>query len=156
MRPIPCSNFAALAAILLWAVMSSRAEAAPPPPPESVVAVFVDAWNTHDREAFGKLFAADADWMTASGLRLRGRDRIQAYLAEEHAGWAKRTRMKATNVHVRVLANDSVSVMFEWEITDSADGPGAASQRRLGNNFFVVARTDTGWIIVAGQVARKP
>jgi uncharacterized protein (TIGR02246 family) len=119
--------------------------------PEGLVNGFVAAWNSHDAAAFGKLFAADADWVTASGLRLRGRDKIQAYLAEEHATWAKTTRMQATNIHVRRASADTVTLFFEWEITDIAAG----SSRR-GNNVFVATRPDAGWIIGAGQVARKP
>jgi uncharacterized protein (TIGR02246 family) len=139
------------AAFALMASMALSAQLARAAEPGDLVSGFVAAWNAHDAAAFGKLFAADADWVTASGLRLRGRDKIQAYLAEEHATWAKTTRMQATNVHLRGLNADTVTVFFEWEITDTT----AASSRR-GNNVFVATRSDTGWTIGAGQVARKP
>lgn len=96
--------------------------------------------------------AADADWVTASGIRLRGRDRIQAYLADEHATWAKRTSMRALNIHVRPLNAKAAIVLFEWEIATPGEDGGAPSVAR-GNNLFV-AFDDNGWIIVSGQVAR--
>jgi uncharacterized protein (TIGR02246 family) len=141
-------TFAAFALMTSMALSTQQARAAEP---DALVNGFVAAWNSHDAAAFGKLFAADADWVTASGLRLRGRDRIQAYLAEEHATWAKTTRMQVTNVHLRRLNPDTVTVFFEWEITDAAAG----SSRR-GNNVFVATRSGAGWSIGAGQVARKP
>ena len=97
--------------------------------------------------------ADDADWVTASGIRLLGRDKIQAYLADEHATWAKTTTMRAMNVHVCSLNRDSAVVLFDWEIATPAEDGGASSVAR-GNNQFVAVR-DGGWRIVSGQVARK-
>ena len=113
---------------------------------------FVEAWNAHDAAAFGALTATDADWVTASGIRLLGRDKIQAYLADEHATWAKRTTMKALNIHVRSLSAKTAIVLFEWEIATPGEAGSAPSVAR-GNNLFV-AIDDNGWTIVAGQVAR--
>jgi uncharacterized protein (TIGR02246 family) len=114
---------------------------------------FVEAWNRHDAAAFGALIAKDADWVTASGIRLSGRDRIQAYLADEHATWARTTTMRALNIHVRPLGDRSAVVLFEWEIVTPAQEGAAASVAR-GNNLFVAIQ-DSGWTIVSGQVARK-
>jgi uncharacterized protein (TIGR02246 family) len=113
---------------------------------------FAEGWNAHDAASFGALMAMDADWVTASGIRLRGRDKIQAYLAEEHATWAKRTSMRTLNIHVRALNAKMAIVLFEWEIATPDEGGGAPSVAR-GNNLFV-AIDDNGWIIVSGQVAR--
>jgi len=96
--------------------------------------------------------AADADWVTASGVRLRSRDKIQSFLAEEHATWAKTTSMRALNVQVRAMNDKTAVVLFEWEIATPGKEGGAPSLAR-GNNLFV-AVDDQGWTIVAGQVAR--
>jgi uncharacterized protein (TIGR02246 family) len=119
---------------------------------EGLVARFVTAWNAHEPAAFAVLMAADADWVTASGIRLRGRDRIQAYLAEEHATWARPTSMRAMNIHVRRLDRVTAIVLFEWEIVTPGKDGGTPSVAR-GNNLFVASH-DKGWTIVAGQVAR--
>ena len=147
-------NLVTLTVILLWAGMPLRAES-PAAKPDSLVTAFVDAWNTHDPAAFGKLFAPDADWVTASGIRLRGREKIRDFLAEEHAGWARHTRMQATNIHVRPTGDQAASVFFEWEISEEAAGSTEARSPRRGNNLFVVMRAESGWTIVAGQVARS-
>ena len=96
--------------------------------------------------------ATDADWVTASGIRLRGRDKIQAYLAEEHATWAKPTSMRAIEHPGASDEQQDGSRPFEWEIATPGKEGGAPSVAR-GNNLFV-AVDDKGWIIVAGQVAR--
>jgi uncharacterized protein (TIGR02246 family) len=121
--------------------------------PDELVAQFVAAWNAHDAPAFGKLFASDADWVTASGKRLHGRDAIVAYLGEEHASWARATRMQSAQVHVRRVDEATAAVFFEWQI--AAPNPEANAAPRRGNNLFVAARTPEGWTIVAGQVARN-
>jgi uncharacterized protein (TIGR02246 family) len=135
-------------ALLAGAALSTHAQDSAQP--EQLANRFIAAWNAHDAVAFGKLFAADADWVTASGQRLQGRERIRAYLGEEHAGWAKGTRMQASNIHVRRRDDDSATVFFEWEISEAGKPP------RSGNNVLVAERSANHWRIVAGQVARKP
>jgi uncharacterized protein (TIGR02246 family) len=113
---------------------------------------FAAAWNAHDAAAFGALMAVDADWVTASGIRLAGRDRIQAYLGEEHSTWAKHTTMRVSNIRVRALDAKTAVVLFEWEI-ETPGKEGAVPTVSRGNNLFVVVN-ENGWTVVAGQVAR--
>lgn len=122
--------------------------------PETVAARFVAAWNAHDAEGFGRLLATDADWVTAGGLRLQGRANVRSFLGNEHATWAKHTGMRAVSVHVRPLSTGSASVFLEWEIFAEAGVPGSPPRR--GNNLFVAVRGESGWVIVAGQVALAP
>lgn len=136
-----------------WAVESVSAEG-PIREPGDLATRFAAAWNAHDSAAFAALMATDADWVTASGVRLRGRAQIQAFLAEEHELWAHRTTMRALNIRVRSLDRKTAVVLFEWEIA-TPRGPGEAPLVSRGNNLFV-ASDDKGWIIVAGQVARAP
>jgi|SRR5688500_4881360 ketosteroid isomerase-like protein len=58
---------------------------------------FVDAWNTHDVRAFGRLYADDADWVTVGGDRHKG-VAIEGALAKEHASWARTTTLRASDV----------------------------------------------------------
>jgi uncharacterized protein (TIGR02246 family) len=143
-----------LALALLLACPATSVPAEGPSENADVLAMrFVEAWNRHDPAAFGALMATNADWVTASGLRLSGRDKIQAYLADEHATWAKTTTMRALNVHVRPIGDKSAVVLFDWEIATPAQEGGAPSVAR-GNNLFVAIQA-RGWTIVSGQVARK-
>ena len=140
----------ALTLLFTWQGVSVADE--PPRDARELATRFAEAWNDHDAASFGALMAVDADWVTASGLRLRGRDKIQAYLAEEHSTWAKHTSMRAKNISVRPLTAKTAIVLFEWEIETPGDAGGAPSVAR-GNNMFV-ASYDSHWTIVAGQVAR--
>lgn len=142
-----------LASLVLWAgsVLPALAESAPKGP-ELVVSQFVEAWNAHDMRALGDLLTTDVDWVTASGKRLGGREKVRAYLAEEHSTWARTTRMEAADVYVRHLNRGTAMVFFEWQIAP-AKGEAAAPPRR-GNNLFIARQFGSGWILAAGQVAR--
>ena len=124
------------------------------PNPGDLLVGFVAAWNTHNPKAFGDLMASDADWVTASGKRLRGRELIVGFLAAEHSSWAKHTIMRTRSTHVRMLDQKTAVLMLEWEILTPGEN-GAAPTVARGNNVFV-ALQERGWLIVAGQVARAP
>ena len=49
-----------------------------------VVSGFAETWNHHDMEAFGKLFAPDADFVNVGGSWLKGRQDIQMNHAFYH------------------------------------------------------------------------
>ena len=49
---------------------------------------FVDAWNTRDVRALGRLCADEADWVRVGGERHKGRVAVEGALAKEHASWA--------------------------------------------------------------------
>ena len=151
MRLVPW--FIKLPALLLWFACAPASSAGElPADARSLATLFVDAWNSHDAASFAVLLADDADWVTASGLRLNGRESIRAYLSVEHATWAKRTRMQASNIQVRALNENTSIVSFEWAIATPGEGGGKPSVAR-GNNLFV-AIDKKGWVIISGQVAR--
>src|SRR5271156_6740297 len=50
----------------------------------NVVAGFATTWNRHDLDAFGKLFAPDADFVNVAGVLWTGRQSIQAQHAYSH------------------------------------------------------------------------
>lgn len=122
---------------------------------DAVVERFVRAWNEHDMDAFGRLFAVDADWVTASGVHVTGRDRIQAYLAQEHATWAKTTTMKATDTRVRRISGDMAAVFFKWQIEGALDLASNEVTVSRGSNFLVATRQHSGWSVVAGEAASR-
>ena len=122
---------------------------------DAIAEQFVRAWNEHDMEAFGRLFVVDADWVTASGLHVNGRDDIQAYLAREHATWAKATTMKALDTRVRRISADMAIVFLQWQIEGALDPASKEVTMTRGNNLFVASMQQNGWSIVAGQVASR-
>jgi uncharacterized protein (TIGR02246 family) len=114
---------------------------------------FVDAWNTHDVREFGRLYANDADWVTVGGDRHKGRVAVEGVLAKEHAGWARTTMLRATDVAVRAIDSENAIVMFKWEITRPKE---SAVTPVRGNTLLVAAKQDGRWIITAGQAAAVP
>lgn len=143
----------ALCVSLAWSAAPIQAQ---PAGPETLVDVFVRAWNNHDAKAFGEMFSETAHWVTASGVRVKGRPEIQAFLGNEHITWARTTTMKAADVEVRFIGADVAVVFFRWDIVDVAnrDGKGVSSFR--GSTLFVAANEANRWSVAAGQVASAP
>jgi uncharacterized protein (TIGR02246 family) len=113
--------------------------------PEAVAERFIEAWNAHAPHSFGIVLVKDADWVTASGIVLRGRDDIVGYLGREHETWARDTRMTAVRIHSRLVSRHTVVVRLEWEISDAATSFPGVTQ-------FVVTRSDGEWRVASGQV----
>jgi uncharacterized protein (TIGR02246 family) len=120
-----------------------------------LVSGFVNAWNNHDVKAFGRLFADDADWVMAAGVRMRGRAAIEAALEREHTTWARTTIIAASEPLVRRWSADSAVVLFNWEIREAAVDHTEAPPSR-GNTMIVARKDSDEWRIVSGQVARSP
>jgi len=130
----------------------------------SVVAGFATTWNRHDLDAFGKLFAPDADFVNVAGSLWLGRQSIQAQHAYTHGvipadspgfseedrfyhGIFKNSRMKFNQVNVRFLRKDVAIAHVNWELL----GDVRTQSPRRGVFLFVLARQDSGWLIAAAQ-----
>ena len=87
------------------------------------------------------------------GARHKGRVAIEGVLANEHAGWARPTILRATDVAVRAIDSENAIVMFKWEITRHEESGGRPLR---GNTLLVAAKQDGRWIITAGQAAAVP
>jgi uncharacterized protein (TIGR02246 family) len=133
-----------------WCV-SALPASAQVPTPDALVDSFLQAWNTHDPRVLDAALADDADWVTASTLRLSSREAIQSYLAHEHSTWARTTQMSAGTRTMRMPSADVAVVSFDWVITGGTDRQGNPAVFR-GANMFVATRGLTGWRLIAGQV----
>jgi len=126
------------------------------------VAGFATTWNAHDMDAFGKLFAPDADFVNVGGLLSVGRQDIQLHHAWSHGAISKETfpngnpayygifkhsTMKFNQVDVRFLRKDVAIAHVNWELLGDARTP----TPRLGMLLFVLTRQDGGWLIAAAQ-----
>lgn len=134
--------------LLVWVPTGCRAQAVGS---EAVVDGFVRAWNTHDMKGFGGVFTEDADWITVSGVRVKGRAEILSFLEKEHATWAKTTTFTATSTEERVVGADLAVIYFNWEITGAVDPQGKAAGPYRGISMFVAAKQADGWKVFAGQ-----
>jgi uncharacterized protein (TIGR02246 family) len=141
----------AIAAIVGLLTVGHAAPRAQPSGPQTLAHGFVRAWNAHHANAFGALFSEDADWVPASGVRVKGRAEIQSLLGREHLTWARTTTMSANEIEVRLVGQEAAVVLFTWEIVGSGD---TTASRFRGNTMMVAAKRSDRWLAVAGQVAR--
>jgi ketosteroid isomerase-like protein len=122
------------------------------------------AWNRHDMEAFGKLFAPDADFVNVAGLKWTGRQSIQAQHAYIHGaipadspgfgaedrryyGIFKSSTLKFDEIEIRFLRNDVAVSHVHWEL----DGDARTQNPRRGVFLFVLTRHNAQWLIAAAQ-----
>lgn len=124
---------------------------------------FTTAWNHHDMDAFGHLFAADADFVNVAGVLMQGREEIQMHHAWSHGAIPKTTRVPGTlaanygifksstmnfdAVDVRFLRRDVALAHVKWQLL----GDTRSSTPRHGVLLFVLTRTKDGWQIASAQ-----
>ena len=147
---VMCKHLVALVIVFGW---TAGAAAGQPSAAGALADAFVDASNTHDVRALGRLYADDADRVTVGGERHKGRVAVEGVLAKEHASWARTTILRATDVSVRAIDSENAIVMFKWEITRTEES-GVRPLR--GNTVLVAAKQDGRWIITAGKAAAVP
>jgi ketosteroid isomerase-like protein len=130
----------------------------------NVVAGFATTWNHHDLDAFGKLFAPDADFVNVAGVLWTGRKSIQAQHAYIHGvippdspgfseedrryyGIFKNSTLKFDQIEVRLLRKEVAIARVNWELL----GDARAQNSRRGVFIFVLTRENAGWLITAAQ-----
>jgi hypothetical protein len=130
----------------------------------NVVAGFATAWNRHDMDAFGKLFAPDAEFVNVAGTCWTGRQSIQAQHAFTHGaipadspgfgaedrpyyGIFRNSTMKFERIDVRFLRKEVAITRVSWELLGDARTPNP----RRGVFMFVLNREHGGWLIAAAQ-----
>jgi len=127
------------------------------------VSGFVTAWNQHDMEAFGKLFAADADFVNVAGAWWKGRESIQMNHAWSHGaiprdtpgfekldqyyGIFKTSTLRFTQIDVRFLRKDVAVALVNSELVGDARTPNP----RHTVLTIVLIRQNGGWLIAAAQ-----
>lgn len=125
------------------------------------VSGFVDAWNRHDMDAFGKLFAPDADFVNVAGDWWQGREAIQREHAYSHGaipvdtagepvrhyGIFKTSTLRFPRMEVRFLRTDVAVVHVSMELLGDTRTPNA----RQTTATFVLTRQDGKWLIAAAQ-----
>jgi hypothetical protein len=130
----------------------------------NVVAGFATTWNRHDLDAFGKLFAPDADFVNVAGVSWTGRQSIQAQHAYSHGvipadspgfseedrryyGIFKNSTLNFDQIDVRFLRKEVAIAQVNWELL----GDARTQNPRRGVFMFVLTRQNVGWLIAAAQ-----
>jgi ketosteroid isomerase-like protein len=129
-----------------------------------VVAGFATAWNHHDLDAFGKLFAPDADFINVAGVLWTGRQSIQAQHAYSHGvipanslgfseedrrhyGIFKNSTLTFDQIDVRSPRKGIAIAHVNWELL----GDDRTQNSRRGVFTFVLTRQNVGWLIASAQ-----
>jgi len=129
-----------------------------------VVAGVATAWNRHDLDAFGKLFAPDAEFVNVAGVLWKGRQSIQAQHAYSHGvipadspgfseqdrryyGIFKNSTLIFDQIDVRLLRKEVAIAHVNWQLL----GDDRTQNPRRGVFIFVLTRQSFGWLIAAAQ-----
>jgi ketosteroid isomerase-like protein len=130
----------------------------------NVVTGFATTWNHHDLDAFGKLFAPDANFVNVAGLLWTGRESIQAHIAYSHGaipadspgfssgdqryyGIFKNSTLKFDQIDIRLLRKDVAIAHVSWDLL----GDSRTQNPRRGVFVFVLTRQNGVWLIATAQ-----
>ncbi len=110
-----------------------------------------DAWNRHDMKLLSGLVAEDVDFITVSGIWLKGKKAFEEHHAKLHAMQFKESVWTTTDVKVTFLKPDIALVHVSWGIKGDKDPDGTPRQPRHGIFTRVVTKRDSQWLIQASQ-----
>ena len=159
-------SFRLVAVMALLASLSATCVLAAPRGADEVrkaVEGFATDWNHHDMDAFGKLFAPDAEFVNVIGIVMKGRQEIQMHHAWAHGAIPKTTQVPGTKpanygifknstmkfdaIEMRFLRSDVALAHVKWQLLRDTR---TATPRR-GVLLFVLTHGNNGWLIDSGQ-----
>jgi uncharacterized protein (TIGR02246 family) len=124
---------------------------------------FAETWNRHDMEAFGALFAPDADFVNVTGHWWKGRHQIHANHAFVHGkiledlskvtipsrnhGIFKDSTYHFDRIDVRFINEDVAVAHGVWTML----GDSRTQDPRYGMMTFVVVRESQQWRVSVAQ-----
>lgn len=109
-----------------------------------IVQQIQDGWNAHDGKAFAAPFAADADYVVVSGMKIKGREVIEKGHVSIFTTIYKESHNVATIKGIRFLRPDVAVVHVEWNLEVR---PGGEKARAM--NSMVLTKDGGKWSIVA-------
>ena len=126
------------------------------------VARFAEAWNRHDMDAFGALFARDADFVNVTGQLWKGREEIQRRHAYTHGaipreavpealpanyGIFKSSTYHFDRIDVRLLGPNLAIAHGAWTMR----GDARTTEPRRGMMTFTLTWDGDDWLYEAVQ-----
>jgi uncharacterized protein (TIGR02246 family) len=116
-----------------------------------IIAGIEESWNSHDMEAYGKLFREDAHWVNVVGMHWRGRDAVMAAHAAYHATIFKNHQLKTDAVEIRSIG-DGYAIAVVTTTNDAFTTPdGTTLPQRQNLLSYMLAKDAEGWKIVHGH-----
>ena len=118
--------------------------------PGEITTRFQEAWNSHDMEAFGQLFNADATFVNRFGTYWRGRDQIVAGHAGIHSSIYRDSTLEIDVPDIDHITDD-VSILHFWTRLSAGAAHPAGPHQVDTLILAVVTRTDGKWRIRAAE-----
>lgn len=116
--------------------------------PTDITIRFQEAWNTHDMEAFGRLFHPDATFVNRFATYWRGVDQIVAGHARVHASIYSDSTLEIDPPDVDPISDDAAILHFWSRLTAGHAHP--AGPHQIDTLILAVAtRRDGEWRIQA-------
>ena len=106
---------------------------------------FEEAWNRHDMDAFGRLFADDADFVNVRGTRWIGRPAIQEAHTASHAAQFKNSRLRVGETTLRFPMPEVAVARSLWDLEGHTTPTGEPQPARKGILTNVLAKGPAGW-----------
>ena len=116
---------------------------------EDLVQQLVEAFNAKDAEAFGALFADDAEFVNIFGARMRGRNGIIDGHRQVFGTALKGTTLTLEGLDTITLGPDAAVSHATWRRDRDADAPATALPPGRGVFTLVGRQTGDGWKLAA-------
>lgn len=114
---------------------------------EGIAAKLAAVWNRYDAQAFGALFAEDAEFTNVFGMTVRGRAGIEALHAPIFKTIFSDSTLTVMETRVRLIRPDVASVDVKWKMTGARDPLGNPWPEREGLMNWIVTKHGETWLI---------
>jgi uncharacterized protein (TIGR02246 family) len=141
-RLISTAVFLILLALAQGSVAGDKADSGDEKALQEQNEAFVAAFNRGDIKAVAEAYAPDADFLSAQGQRVKGRDELEKYFANGFAK-SKGLKLKHSDSSVHFLKPDVAVADGTWEITGRPEGNPAR-----GHYTAILMKRDGQWLIV--------
>ena len=114
---------------------------------EGIAAKLAAAWNRYDAQAFGAVFAEDAEFTNVFGMAVKGRAGIEALHAPLFKTIFSDSTLTVTETRVRLIRPDVASVDVKWKMTGARDPLGNPWPDREGLLNWITTKHGDTWLI---------
>jgi len=137
--------------LLFVSVLFAATSAAQSATPVAVVDDFLKAWNSHDANAFDRLFTKDAIWVPVAETRVVGHSDVIKEFEQIHTKWAKKTTIIARDIKAQSIRPDVAVILFHGKFVQDAKEVPALDRAMI----MVAVKQADGWRVAAGQVTKQ-
>ncbi|MEW6734471.1 MAG: SgcJ/EcaC family oxidoreductase [Acidobacteriota bacterium] len=118
---------------------------------QDIVGCLEASWNTHDMNAFGDLFAEDADFVNVFGMRWRDKKTIREQHRALHNSVFSKSRLTMRDTTVLFPAEDVAIARSLWDLVGLVNPAGEPQPDRRGILTHVLQKRQGRWVIIVSQ-----